>query len=63
MEQTIRRFMTGRVARVDPVHASKACLWHIIQSTVPSRCTVASEVMGDLVEIRAVTGVVEVIFW
>lgn len=46
-----------------PVQASSACLWLMIQSCLPSRLTVTILDMGDLVETRAVTGVVDEIFW
>lgn len=51
--------MVGRTDIVWPVHAKRAFLWATIQSTVPSRCTTAKEVSGDLVAIRAVMGDVE----
>ena len=53
----------GFVLKVWPVHASNACLWLTTQSCLPSRLTVTMLDMGDLVEMRAVTGVVEEIFW
>lgn len=46
-----------------PVQASSACLWLMTQSCRPSRFTVTMLDMGDLVETRAVTGVVEETFW
>lgn len=45
-----------------PVHASSADLCATIQSNLPSRWTTAKEVMGDLDEMRAVTGVVDDIY-
>lgn len=48
---------------VCPVHASNACRWDMIQSCLPSRCTVTMEDMGDFVDMRAVTGLVDEIFW
>lgn len=43
---------------VCPVHASSACP-PTIQSMDPSRCTTVIDVAEDLVEISAVTGVVD----
>ena len=56
-------FICGRRAKVCPVHAKSALRCAIIQSSRPSRCITLKVVMGDLVEIRAVKGDVEVIFW
>jgi hypothetical protein len=48
---------------VCPVHASNACLWLITQSSLPSMFTETMLEMGDLVETRAVMGLVEDTFW
>ena len=48
---------------VDPVHASSALRCEILQSVVPFRCNMAKDVRGDLVEMRAVTGDVDVSLW
>ncbi len=50
----------GATARVYPVQASKAVLWDTIQSVAPSKCSTENVVVGDLVDIIAVSGVVEV---
>lgn len=49
--------------RLRPVHASSACRCDISQSSRPSRWTVTMEDMGDLVEMRAMMGLVEETFW
>jgi hypothetical protein len=54
------RFAEGDIASVWPVQARRAFLCATIQSTVPLRCNTVKEVMGDLVDIRAVIGLVEV---
>lgn len=56
-------FKLGVTVRVFPVHASNAFLCASFQSAVPSSCKIAKEVKGDLVDIRALIGDVEVIFW
>lgn len=48
---------------VCPVQASSALRWATCQSVVPSRWRTEKVVVGDLVEIRAVIGVVEEIRW
>lgn len=48
--------------RVCPVHANSD-LPTSIQSTVPSKFMVVIEVLAALVDISAVTGVVEEILW
>lgn len=58
-----RALMLGLIERLDPVQASRAFRWASFQSDVPSSCRIANEVRGDFVVIRALTGVVEVIFW
>ena len=55
--------MVGVTERVCPVHAKSAFLCVTIQSMVPSRCSTVKEVRGDFVDINAVIGLVEVIFW
>jgi hypothetical protein len=52
-------FNLGLTDRACPLQASNADLWAIIQSSLPSRCTVAKEVRGDFVDIRAVIGEVD----
>lgn len=54
-------FARGVTERVWPVHARSAFRCVTIQSTVPLRCTTTIDVIGDLVEMRAVIGLVEVI--
>lgn len=46
-----------------PVQAKSAFLCATIQSTVPLRWRTVNEVMGDLVDIMAVIGLVEVMRW
>lgn len=53
----------GLTDSVCPVHASSAFLCATIQSNRPSRCMTVKLVSGDLVEIRAVKGVVEDTLW
>jgi hypothetical protein len=55
--------MLGLTDRVDPVQASNALRWASFQSVVPSSCRIAKEVRGDFVVMRALMGVVDVIFW
>ena len=45
-----------------PVHASNACRWATIQSTEPSSCTTANDVVGDRTESNTVTGLVDDIY-
>jgi hypothetical protein len=56
-------FAVGETERVWPVHASSAFRCATIQSTVPLRCNTVKEVSGDLVDIRAVIGLVDRIRW
>ena len=56
-------FTTGVMLRVEPVQARSALRGASFQSVVPSSWRMAKEVKGDLVEMRAVTGDGEVIFW
>lgn len=55
--------MVGVTVRVEPVQARRDLRWPRRQSVVPSRCRTQKVVNGDLAEMRAVTGVGEVIFW
>ena len=59
---TSLRFKCGFTTRFSPVHARRL-LPVSIQSLVPSRWTTASELDDGLVEISAVTGVVDETFW
>lgn len=56
-------FKLGVTVRDFPVQASNAFLCANFQSAVPSNCKIAKVVKGDLVDIRALIGDVEVIFW
>lgn len=56
-------FIVGETDSVCPVQANKAFRCATIQSTVPLRCRTVKEVSGDFVEISAVIGLVEEIFW
>ena len=56
-------WMRGVTARVCPVQASSAERCDTIQSVVPSRCRTEKVVVADLVDIKAVMGLVEVSFW
>lgn len=60
---TILVLSRGDKLRVWPVHARRALRCATNQSTLPSRWTTTREVSGDLVEIRAVKGVVEETRW
>ena len=62
IELTICLLMEGVIYRVCPVHANSD-LPTSIQSTVPSKFMVVIEVLAALVDISAVTGVVEEILW
>jgi hypothetical protein len=55
--------MRGDGLRVCPVQARRALRCATIQSVVPSRWRTEKVVLGDLVPIRAVMGVVEVMRW
>lgn len=57
-QHTILQFMEGVIDSVCPVHASSACP-ATIQSTEPSRRTTVTDVAEDLVEMSAVTGVID----
>jgi len=59
---TIVRFIEGVTESVCPVNA-KRDLPTSIQSVVPSKFTVVMDVLTALVEISAVTGLVEDILW
>ena len=54
--------MEGDMCKELPVHARSALFCAIFQSSVPSRCKTANEVRGDLVDIKALIGDVEVIY-
>jgi hypothetical protein len=56
-------FILGLTDNVWPVHARRAFLCVTIQSTVPLRLTTTSDVMGDFVDMRAVSGLAEEIRW
>src|SRR5271169_6037575 len=58
-----RALMLGVTESVDPVQASNAFRCASFQSVVPSSWRIANEVRGDFVAMRALMGVVEVIFW
>jgi hypothetical protein len=58
-DTTIFLFTTGLTERECPVHANRAFRCATIQSIVPSSCTTAKEVTGDLGDNRAVKGLVE----
>lgn len=60
---TILVFTRGVRLRLCPVHAKRAFRCAIIQSSLPSRCTTTSELMGDFVPMRALYGVVEEVRW
>ena len=51
---TMLVFTRGDRLNVCPVHANSAFLCVTIQSSLPSRCTMAMEVIADFVEIKAV---------
>lgn len=51
---TMLVFTRGDRLSVCPVHANSAFLCATIQSNLPSRCTMAMEVIADFVEIKAV---------
>ena len=57
-KHTIDRFRDGVIDSVCPVKASKD-FPHSIQSVVPSRFTVVIDVLAALVDISAVTGLVD----
>lgn len=57
------RFRVGWRERVVPVHARRALRLVSFQSVVPVRWRTASEVEGELGEMRAVMGVVVVRRW
>lgn len=57
------RFIRGRTERVWPVQARRADRCVTIQSMVPFKCTTTIDVTGDLDEMRAVMGEVEVMRW
>lgn len=59
----IPRFAVGETESVWPVQARRAFRCATIQSTVPLRCNTVKEVSGDLVDIKAVMGLVEEIRW
>lgn len=63
MSLTIRVLKRGDSDRLCPVHARSEFLCATIQSCRPSKCTITSDVMGDLSPMSAVYGDVEVIFW
>jgi len=54
--------ITGFTEIERPVQASRARFWAIIQSSEPLRWRTAKDVVGDRTEIRAVTGLLEVIY-
>jgi len=56
-------YKLGVTERDLPVQANNAFLCANFQSVVPSNCKIAKVVKGDLVDIRALIGDVEVIFW
>lgn len=47
-------FHLGFKLNVCPVHASRAFRLATIQSSLPSKCTTTSDVMGDFVAMSAV---------
>jgi len=55
--------MLGLIDKDFPVHASKAFLCASFQSVVPSSCRMVNVVSGDLVDISALMGELDVIFW
>ena len=60
---TILKLIFGFTVSAWPVQARRADLCATIQSTLPSRCTVVNEEAAELVEIKAVTGEVELIYY
>lgn len=58
-----RYWIRGVTLNECPVHARSADLCATIQSVVPSRCSIENVVVGDLVDINAVSGVVEDMRW
>lgn len=60
---TIFVLTRGVRLKLCPVHANSAFRCATIQSSLPSRCTTTSELMGDFGPIRAVYGVVEEVRW
>ena len=59
---TIFLLSVGRTESVCPVHARSA-LPASIQSSEPSRCTIAKDVARDFVDMSALNGVVETTLW
>lgn len=53
----------GVTESVEPVQASSAFRCASFQSVVPSSWRMAKDVRGDFVAMRALMGVVDVIFW